>query len=68
VCIVIHGNEKQDFFNVLDCLPRLYLGGFNVNVPLEHNEFLLGLMFLTSLELIHWTFCFAEDQDQNGHG
>jgi hypothetical protein len=44
------------------------LGGFDFNVPLEHIEFLLGAMFLTSLELIHWTFCFAEDQDQDRNG
>ncbi len=62
------GMKSKIFFNVSDCLSSMYLGGFNVNVPLEHNEFLLGLMFLTSLELIHWTFCFAEDQDQDGHG
>jgi hypothetical protein len=44
------------------------LGGFDLNVPLEHIDFLLGAMFLTSLELIHWTFCFAEDQDQDRNG
>jgi hypothetical protein len=44
------------------------LGGFDFNVPLEHIEFLLGAMFLTSLELIHWTFCFAEAEDQDRNG
>ncbi len=44
------------------------LGGFDFNMPFDHIEFLSGAMFLTSLELIHWTFCFAEDEDRDRKG
>ncbi len=62
----------QNLTGFLQCFRLLLmhasLGGFDFNVPLEHIEFLLGAMFLTSLERIHWTFCFAEDQDQDRNG